>query len=56
MNHLKNIWFVCFTVFHTSNLGILVAFYREKLESSIPPILIYYRKCNYLNSNDNVID
>jgi len=36
-----NVWFVCFTVFLTSIVGILAAFYREKSESLIPPILIH---------------
>lgn len=36
-----NVWFVCFTVFNTSIIGILAAFYREKSESLIPAILIH---------------
>lgn len=36
-----NVWFVYFTVFLTSIIGILAAFYREKSESLIPPILIH---------------
>lgn len=36
-----NVWFVCFTVFLTSTIGILAAFYREKSKSLIPPILIH---------------
>lgn len=41
INSEMNIWYVCFMVFHTSILGILAAFYREKSESLIPSILIH---------------
>lgn len=41
INSEINIWHVCFIVFHTSIIGILAAFYREKSESLIPPILIH---------------
>jgi membrane protease YdiL (CAAX protease family) len=41
LNSKMNIWFVCLTVFNTSIIGILAAFYREKSDSLIPPVLIH---------------
>ena len=35
------IWYVCFIVFNTTIIGLLTAFYREKSESLISPILIH---------------
>jgi membrane protease YdiL (CAAX protease family) len=35
------VWFVCFILFNTTIIGLLAAFYREKSESLIPPILIH---------------
>jgi membrane protease YdiL (CAAX protease family) len=35
------VWFVCFILFNTTIIGFLTAFYREKSESLIPPILIH---------------
>ncbi|WP_111710126.1 CPBP family intramembrane glutamic endopeptidase [Lutibacter citreus] len=41
LNSEINIWYVFFTVFNTSIMGMLAAFYREKSDSLIPPILIH---------------
>lgn len=35
------IWFVSFILFNTTIIGLLAAYYREKSESLIPPILIH---------------
>jgi len=34
-------WFVGFIVFFTTSIGILAAYYREKSNSLIPPILVH---------------
>lgn len=41
LNSGMGIWFVCFILFNTTVIGLLTAFYREKSESLIPPILIH---------------
>ncbi len=35
-------WFVSFIVFNTTVIGLIAAYYREKSDSIIPPIIIHF--------------
>ena len=43
------LWFVCFIVFDTTVIGLLAAYYREKSDSLLPPILIHFL-ANFIGS------
>ncbi len=43
------LWFVSFIVFDTTVIGILAAYYREKSDSLLPPILIHFL-ANFIGS------
>lgn len=42
LNAGMGLWFVSFVVFDTTVIGLLAAYYREKSDSLLPPILIHF--------------